>query len=81
MNAEGKETKVSKIIIKKTYLANQHFIYEHTKTPPVDSSRISRFEENFWCQKFWCATERARAITKSDAFFAQTKISHFQITI
>lgn len=47
------------------YLTNQHFIDEHTKTPPVYSSCIGSFCQHFWSKKFWSATECTCPVTKT----------------
>lgn len=50
------------------YLTNQHFIDEHTKSPPVYSSCIGRFCQDFWSKKLWSATECTCSVTKSHSW-------------
>lgn len=56
-------------------------IATYAQAPPIHGSCVSRLEKHFWCEKFRCAAKCSCSITKSDAFFAQTKVGHFQIAL
>jgi hypothetical protein len=50
-------------------LTSEHFIYNASYTPPVDSETVSLSIDNLWSEVLRCATQRHCIVISLDVFF------------